>query len=240
MPLSSFRPRPLQPRLCERAIAACLAAALATCPAGCSPRHATPSPTERTTEAAPVSDTISLEGWPAETFALPPGFAPDLPKGTESLRFAPGWRDSSAEDFWSYAFVMWFDAPAPDAAAIDHLLESYYNGLMTSFAAGANTDISATPAHVVVTRTAPDRFEARMHLIDAFATFKPIDLRVLIDTVAESDTRTRLHIRVSPQPKEHAIWQSLEAAITSIMAQDAATSTQPHEAISTTRERGSP
>ena len=55
-----------------------------------------------------------------------------------------------------------------------------------------------------------------MHLIDAFATFEPIDLRVMVDTVAETDERTVLRIQVSPQPEEHGIWRSLEAAIASI------------------------
>lgn len=97
-------------------------------------------------------DAVSLEGWQAETFALPPGFAPNLPAGTESLRFAPGWRDPSAVGFWSYAFVMWIDEAAPDAAHIEDLLKRYYNGLMTAFAAGK--DISSTPAQVDVVRNA--------------------------------------------------------------------------------------
>lgn len=179
----------------------------------CATRDATPAHVER-------ADAVSLEGWQAETFALPPGFAPELPTGTESLRFAPGWRDPAAEGFWSYAFVMWIDEPAPGAARIDDLLEKYYNGLMASFAAGKNKDISSTPARVEVVRTAPNRYEARMHLIDAFATFEPIDLRILVDTAAETDARATLRIRVSPQPKEDAIWRSLEAAIASILSPD--------------------
>ena len=57
-----------------------------------------------------------------------------------------------------------------------------------------------------------------MHLLDAFATFEPIDLRILVDTIAQSDTRATLCIQVSPQPQEHAIWRSLKAAIESILS----------------------
>jgi len=174
------------------------------------------------------SDAVSLEGWQAETFALPPGFAPEMPTGTESLRFSPGWRNPGAEGFWSYAFVMWINEPAPNAARIHDLLEKYYNGLMTSFAAGKGKDISKSPARVDVVRHGPNRYEARMHLIDAFATFEPIDLRVLIDTVADTDARAILRIRVSPQPKKHAIWRSLERAIADILARDAARTQSPH------------
>ena len=206
MPVSS-RPSALRFHHALVALVACLPA--------CATRDAPPGTGVHQPEA------VSLEGWQSETFPLPPGFAPELPSGTESLRFAPGWRDPAAEGFWSYAFVMWINEPAPDAARIDDLLEKYYNGLMSSFAAGSNKDISGTPARVDVLRTAPNRYEARMHLIDAFATFEPIDLRVLVDAAAETDARAVLRIRVSPQPKEHAIWRSLDAAIADILSRDA-------------------
>jgi hypothetical protein len=194
-------------------------------------------------DAAPVAvhqpDAVSLEGWKAETFALPPGFAPELPTGTESLRFAPGWRDPSAEGFWSYAFVMWINEPAPTAVRVDDLLEKYYNGLMTSFAAGKGRDISRTPARADVVRTGPSRYEARMHLIDAFATFEPIDVRVLVDTVADTDARTIWRIRVSPKPKEHKIWRSLEAATANILSRDAPALSQPEGMAPASKEDSS-
>lgn len=179
-------------------------------------------PVARASEAgARPPSAESIEAWQSETFALPPDFAPDLPTGTESLRFSPGWRDPKAEGFWSYAFVIWIDEPAPDAARIDELLETYYNGLMGTFAAGAGKDISKSPARVDVDRIAPGRYEARMHLIDAFATFKPIDLRVVVDSVAEGQSRASLRVRVSPKPRGHAIWHSLDAAIVLILKRDA-------------------
>jgi hypothetical protein len=202
--------------LCALGVIACLPA--------CSTRDAAPDTAERGA-AVNHPDAISLEGWPAETFGLPPDFAPGLPSGVESLRFAPGWRTPGAEDFWSYAFVMWINEPEPDAARIDELLEMYYNGLMTSFAAAAGHDISSTPVRVDVVPTAPNRYEARMHLIDAFATFKPMDLRVVVETAAEpspeTDARSIVRIQLSPQPPDHAIWRSLQAAIASIPSPDA-------------------
>ncbi len=211
-----------------------LVAAIACLPA-CAEREArpNPAPVERVdgAEAIQRADAISLEGWKSETFPLPPAFAPDLPTGTESLRFAPGWRDPKAAGFWSYAFVMWIDEPAPDAARIRDLLEKYYNGLMASFAADKNKDI--TPARVEVSRAGPNRYEARMHLIDAFATFEPIDLRVLIEVAAQSTPRpdspttSVVRIQVSPQATDHAIWRSLGAAVASIPAPEAVVD-RPH------------
>lgn len=62
------------------------------------------------------------------------------------MLFAPGWRDPNGEGFWSYAFVMWINEPAPDAARLDDFLEKYYNGLMTAVAADKGKDISPMPA----------------------------------------------------------------------------------------------
>ncbi len=165
---------------------------------------------------------VSVEAWTAETFALPPEFAPELPTGTESLLFAPGWRDPTSESFWSYAFVMRINAPAPDAARMQELLGKYYDGLMSSFAAGKNKDLSGTPARVEIVRIGANHFEAKLQLIDAFANFEPIDLRVVVDSFAETDQSAVLHIQVSPQPREHAIWSSLEEAIRSIVSHEAA------------------
>ncbi|MBL4698883.1 MAG: SUMF1/EgtB/PvdO family nonheme iron enzyme [Phycisphaerales bacterium] len=170
----------------------------------------------------PVSnepDPISLEGWAEETFDLPPGFAPDLPTGIESLLFAPGWRDPKSEDFWSYAFVMWVDEPTPEAERVKELLAGYYDGLMSTFARKKYGHVSIKPAKITVERTGPNRFEAQMNLIDAFATFEPIDIRVVIETVADEDGHSLVCIQLSHQPKEHKIWRSLDAAIKDIQAQ---------------------
>jgi len=171
--------------------------------------------------AAAVHDPepVSLEGWAEETFDLPPGFAPELPKGKESLLFAPGWRDPSSENFWSYAFVMSIDEAASDATRVKELLELYYNGLMSVFASNKGKEASIKLAQVKIQSTAPNHYEAKMHLIDAFATFKPIDIRVVVETVADTDEHSFVHIQISRQPKEHKVWRSLRAAIESIQTQ---------------------
>lgn len=186
---------------------------------------------DKSPESKPAAAPDLLKGWTSETFALPPGFAPDLPTGHESLRFAPGWRDPKAPDFWSYAFVMWINEPAPDKARIKELLEKYYDGLLASFATGKQKDISGTPARVEIVRSGTNYFEVKLHAIDAFATFKPIELRVVIDCYSRTDDSSVLHIHVSPQLKEHPIWRSLEAAIANIVSQDGALQKKEDEKI---------
>ncbi len=201
-----------------------LALALLACVPACTTRHAilTPKPAPADAAIAPVINPIpfSRDGWQSETFPLPPGFAPDLPTGAESLRFAPGWRNADAEGFWSYAFVMWIDEPAPTAARIEVILEKYYTGLMVAFA--GDKDISGTPAEVDVRQIGPNQYVATMHLIDAFATFKPIDIRVKVESIAEAEARSSLRIRVSPKGKDHVMWESLQAAIQDILTHTAA------------------
>jgi hypothetical protein len=176
------------------------------------------APSEATSDSEPEAEqvTFSVEGWTPEIIALPPQFAPELPTGVESLLFAPGFRNSDAEDFWSYVFVLWIDEPAPDAARLDEMLELYYDGLISAVAGAKGEDVGSDPAQVDVTRVASGHFEVRMRLIDAFFTFEPIDLRARVDTVAETSERTILRIQASPQPETHAIWRSLEAAVASI------------------------
>jgi streptogramin lyase len=164
----------------------------------------------------PELEPVSIDGWLSEVFELPPGFAPELPEGKESLLFAPGWRDPNTEDFWSYAFVMSINEPAPEMTRIDELLEMYYNGLMSAFSSNKYGDIGISPVQVDVVPIAANKYEAKMHLIDAFATFEPIDLRVLIETIADTDEHSLVRIQVSQQPKDHKIWRSLALAIESI------------------------
>jgi formylglycine-generating enzyme required for sulfatase activity len=173
-------------------------------------------------ESSPDSvkkDSITLEGWAYETFSLPPGFAPSLPQGSESLRFAPGWRDPESENFWSYAFVMWIDEATPDTARIDELLESYYSGLMSAFGVGSRHPAPEDHVQAEVTNVGLNQFEATMNLIDGFATFKTIELKVSIETAAISDQRSTVRIQISHQPKEHKVWRSLDTAIDSILSQ---------------------
>ena len=180
-----------------------------------SAKHA-PSALQET--QSPFKNLIS--GWSSEEFALPPGFAPNLPKGKESLRFAPGWNKPEAEGFWSYAFVMQIEEPKPNVERVDSLLETYYNGLLKTFAEGKH-DIGAAPAHVELKQVAVGRYVATMRTIDAFATFKPIEIRLLVDTVADGPARSSLRIQLSPQPASHPIWKSLDAAIKDILAEEA-------------------
>lgn len=159
----------------------------------------------------------NFDEWASETFALPPGFAPDLPAGSESLLFPPGWRDPDSENFWSYAFVMTIDEQPPEASRVQELLELYYDGLMSVFASGKDKESLITPAKVVVNQINSNRYEASMNLVDAFATFEPVDIRVRIETVAAEAGHSQVRVQISRQRDDHQIWKDLSAAIEHIL-----------------------
>lgn len=154
-----------------------------------------------------------LSQWGSETIPLPPGFAPELPSGMETLRFAPNWRDAETANFWSYAFAMRIDESMPDAARLDEILELYYDGLMAAVADG---NLGPDPADAEVTQGAPNEYEARIQFPDAFGDLRPIDLRMVIDVVPSGEESTTLYIQASPQPKTHEIWRRLQAVVGSI------------------------
>ena len=56
----------------------------------------------------------SPDNWRKEIIAFPIGFAPEIKfKGFEDIRFAPGWSDSTSNEFWTYTFVWYIEKDQP-------------------------------------------------------------------------------------------------------------------------------
>jgi hypothetical protein len=72
--------------------------------------------------------------WTKEIFPIPVSFAPEINyKGHEEIRFAPGWGDSTKNDYWSYAFLWCLDNdPTISDSVVENNLKYYYNGLVRS------------------------------------------------------------------------------------------------------------
>lgn len=126
--------------------------------------------------ARPAQPWATPAGFRSETIPFPLDFAPAVAhRGTEELRFAPGFFDPAAPGYWSYAFV-WRteDAAALDAAGVGAELTAYFRGLIDAVdEAKAITDRGA----IVVKATATGaRFTLTAHVFDAFKTKLPLDL----------------------------------------------------------------
>ena len=162
----------------------------------------------------PTPEPISLEGWRSETLDLPPGFAPSLPTGSESVLFAPGFFDSTTETHWSYVFTMWIDEPIPDEEQLDTMLEAYFDGLLALVSSGSGRDVGNDAANVTVLSADDEQFEAKIRLIDVFDSYEPVDLRVR--GTFESSGETVLRFLISPQSLDHSVWRSLAVASQSL------------------------
>ena len=192
-----------------------LAAALAAC--------TTPQPEpEASEEAANAGPATTVEepdrefklplpaGWGSESFAFPLSFAPDLPyRGVEEIRFAPGWSDPQAEDFWSYVFVWWIEpAGAVDAATLEGQLESYFRGL----AAGGQVDDTVIQEEVDARlEETGDGYRGTVRIVDTFATQAPLDLFLEATRSPCADAGRELWVfSWSPQERSHPVWQELK------------------------------
>ncbi len=147
----------------------------------------------------------------SEVIPLPPDFAPTLPPGTETLWFAPGMFDSSAHDYFTYQFVLNFDA-AQDvtSAKLERVLLDYYAGLMTSVAKGKKrlhaagaTAVEVQPSQspheafscgMIECPASVKFFDASIRTVDEFVTGETLELRVLM---AVSPTMVAAHVSPS-------------------------------------------
>ena len=133
----------------------------------------------------------------SEVIALPPEFAPKMPKGGELLWFAPGMFDAESPGYFRYAFRLDFERPQPNTlASLEELLLLYYEGLMSAVAEGKKRKHPAGATRVSVVASDLSKFsqgckaegcvnpgqffDATIETVDEFSTQKPITLKLLI------------------------------------------------------------
>ncbi|MGQ0551811.1 MAG: hypothetical protein ACT4PU_01160 [Planctomycetota bacterium] len=161
-------------------------------------------------------------GWLHESFALPPDFAPDFPyRGSEDLRFMPGFSSPSAPDYWSYVFVWWLEQPpAFDATSMAAALTTYFQGLSTAVGgakfqldpARYRTDLASVPS------SRPPRLAGQVQTYDPFVTGLPLTLNVEAELRSCPSTgQFAIVVLLSPQDTTHGVWQALRAAADSLV-----------------------
>jgi hypothetical protein len=151
--------------------------------------------------------------WRFEKMPTPPQFAPDIKlQGFEEARFAPGMFDNASPNYLTYALIISADgAPDIDNAAIKDFLEKYYRGL--SVGLGRRKGQSPDPAQMVAevsAATEKNRRNATVVFFDSFTDGRKVTLNVEARIVPQSAAKkTGLVLLISPQPKSHAVWQTL-------------------------------
>ena len=156
--------------------------------------------------------------WNVERFALPPDFAPAMAyKGIEDLRFAPGWSDSTSEQYWSYAYLWWLEETLQiDAATLQENLTVYYTGLVNRNIVSRKIPVNkqvATTATIKKVKTVTgdiQTFNGSIRMLDYMAQ-QPMILNVVIHVKdCALTSHTALFIEVSPKPFEHVIWRQFD------------------------------
>ncbi len=181
--------------------------------AGCHSGEPDHAAVEEVVEPTPVD----LSTWTGEDIDLPPGFAPDMPAGRETLLFAPGWRKPGGDDHWSYVLLMEVEESGDDAAKLEDLFEQYFDGLIGAVSDGKPFEVPDDPADVTVREEGQGRYSGVVKTYDAFGTGDELTLHLLVDVEPSSDTTTVLRVLASPRsPDATEVWSSMQQAIDSL------------------------
>ncbi|MEL6431941.1 MAG: hypothetical protein AAFU73_10910 [Planctomycetota bacterium] len=191
-----------------------LVAALAGC-RGPSASHVNPSagdPAVPAVDDAAVPDRGAgdlLPGWRSETIALPPGFAPTLPAGTETLRFAPDAFVEGSETLWTYCFAARAEGDWTGPERLSEFFRTYFDGLSAAVSAGKGvTELPPTRARFRVEDGGTAVGGARV--FDGFVRLEPFRLLLRVDADFDGES-TELRVRASPRPFGDPIWSVLDA-----------------------------
>jgi hypothetical protein len=163
-------------------------------------------------------------GWGGETIQLPPGFAPDMKlKGSEYIRFAPGMMKPDSDSFFSYAFVFELQSqPVLTEDIVKDEFLKYYRGLCKAVLNGKLPDIDPSEFTLELqlvksdapsssdekAAETPTQYTGVLDWVEPFATKKPQQLNLEIQTWASSD-HNYIFACVSPQARDTAIWGQL-------------------------------
>lgn len=162
---------------------------------------------------------VAPKDWGVEVFSLPADFAAGMTyKGVEDIRFAPGWGDSTKEDYWSYAYLWWLDAkPVIDAVTLQQNLQVYYSGLVNRNITGRKIPedkVVPTSAAVKQVKTVTgdlQTFNGSIRMLD-YMKQVPITLNALIHVKnCNASNHVAVFVEISPRSYKDAIWTQMES-----------------------------
>ncbi len=168
----------------------------------------------------PVSKTaytldIPTGGWTTERISFPISFAPGIHyRGTEDIRFTPGWGNPTADDYWTYEFLWWLnDAPVINKEILTQNLYAYYSGLVNdnvksrSIASVKLVPVKVDIKKIVASKGDKETYSGTIAMLD-YMTQRPMVLNCMIHL--KSCTMTAIVFEMSPQPLSHPVWQSMD------------------------------
>jgi hypothetical protein len=162
----------------------------------------------RGVESFPLTWT-PLPGWHKETIPFPLDFAKSIPfHGVEELRFAPGFGDPKAADYFTYAFV-WLidDKPELRDWKLPDYMRAYFAGLMADVNKEKHWK-KTWPTHA--SRTAEPSPLILVDTWDAFHNGEPLHLQIRVSSLETHLAGKRLlYFEVSPRLGDEKIQRML-------------------------------
>jgi hypothetical protein len=159
------------------------------------------------------------EKWGVEKIAFPISFAPGVPfKGSEEIRFAPGWGDSKQENYWSYGFLWFIDGtPKINEDVLKQYLTQYYNGLYLSNQKGKPATLKEfTQLQVKKIATAADdkeTYEGRITTLNFLSDDQIIlNARIHVRNYAAAN-KSAILFEISPKDYKQPIWAQLDGIV---------------------------
>ncbi|KAA3628463.1 MAG: hypothetical protein DWQ02_19300 [Bacteroidetes bacterium] len=158
---------------------------------------------------------IAPENWQSEIILFPISFAPEIDlTGFEDLRFAPGWADSTSQEFWTYTFVWYVDEKQPmTESKLTEYFNYYYDGLM-----GVDRKNKAdTTNSVKLDKTlclfiqSKEGFSGKMRVYDNFFTKDYLILNIKVkESFCPEMKKHIISCEISPKPFDHSVWAIFE------------------------------
>ena len=163
-------------------------------------------------ENKPETILTAPDDWRMEIINLPLSFAPSLDyTGFEDIRFAPGWSDTTAADYFTYTFTWVLDKnPKLDRDKLETQMKAYFDGLME--AVSGRKDLPKTEADFSFAGAKRD-FGATgtVKFYEAFFKKKVVSLNVNVAGKRCPELGKYLvRFDLSPQPSSAEVWKGFD------------------------------
>lgn len=160
-------------------------------------------------ESKPETVLSSPDTWGPEIFSFPLEFAPSINyQGFEDIRFAPGWSDTTANDYFTYTFVWYLDNdPKLTTDKLTDHVKAYFGGLMSGVS--GRDDLPQVTASF--TQKQNGTYAGLVNTYDAFFKKKAMTLHIRGESLhCKSTGRHIVWFRLSPKNLEDPLWKMFE------------------------------
>ncbi len=163
-------------------------------------------------ENEPETILTSPDDWGIEVIPFPLGFAPSIDMvGIEDIRFAPGWPDSTHQNFWTYSFAWYIDTyGAMTEDKLTKFFNAYYDGLndIDHHNRQDTAKVNQMPKTVSLFVKTEEGFTGKMYTYDRFTTKAYFTLNVKVTEQFCTKTKKQIvRCDISPRPIDHKVWE---------------------------------